>query len=191
MPLTAKLATRIGRSPILPYYRPLNGTAASAVPEQRGLTLIGDPDRANVAPCQMRAAERTVDRGKRTLPQVLRFVFDPARPRKMLRELYGVPTQGEAVEAQDQRRSAGGALIERQNVFGLHPKEGNRRAALLRRACALKMAGPSKTAGAMAEHPANMGGGEPIPPFPPGWWCVGMWWSGRCDVRRQVRRPTE
>ena len=60
------------------------GRAGLAVPDQRRLALIGDPDRRDIAWGQFGRLERTRNGPADRLPDIFGFVLDPAAVGKML-----------------------------------------------------------------------------------------------------------
>ena len=80
------MSAPIGRPPILPDDGAMNGPAGGAMPQQRRLALIGDPDGDDVSGARIDLAHRASASLQRRRPQILRFVFDLAVRWKMLRE---------------------------------------------------------------------------------------------------------
>ena len=101
------------RATILPDDRVGERPARGTLPQHRRLALIGDAD------CRDRSGsggDRGAAAGDDALPDFLRIVLDPARPRVMLLEpdLRGVPHPAGAVE--QHRAGAGRPLVDRQNT---------------------------------------------------------------------------
>ena len=89
--------------------------AGGAVPHHGGLALVGDADRRDVLGCDARLLQRVAAGGDRRGPDVLRFVLDPARRRKMLRELGLRCRRDRDVAAKHNGARGCGALIDGQH----------------------------------------------------------------------------
>jgi hypothetical protein len=64
----------------------MHGLPRGAVPDDRGLALVGDADRGDVFRLQPGLFQRLAANRDRRGPDVLGLVLDPARGREMLRE---------------------------------------------------------------------------------------------------------
>ena len=108
----------LGGAPVLPDNRPVQRPAAPAVPEDRGLPLVGDPDRGDPVRADFSAAEGFGDDVQRGGPDLVRVMLDPAGPGVMLPELL-VRLRGDAAGLGiEDRAGAGGPLVDRENVGG-------------------------------------------------------------------------
>ena len=95
--LGIELAAAFGGAPVLPDDRRRDGLAGRAVPEQRRLALVRDRHHVGLAPRPPRAAPGDAR------PDLLRVVLDPARLRKVLRQLAVAATR----DAAARRRAPG------------------------------------------------------------------------------------
>jgi hypothetical protein len=85
-PCGAQFGALRRRAPVLPDDGRRDGLAGGAIPKHRGLALVGDAHGGNVGgPC---AGAQHDLRNRRELraQDFARIVFDPARPREVLRE---------------------------------------------------------------------------------------------------------
>src|SRR5690606_13975481 len=86
MPLCRQLARRLGRAPVLPDDSAVQGLARRRVPDHRSLALVGDADGGETADAA-RLAHHLATGLQRRAPDLGRVMLDPARLRKMLRQL--------------------------------------------------------------------------------------------------------
>ena len=77
----------VGGAAVLPDDGAMDGLAGGAVPHHGGLALVGDPDRGDVFCLEAGLLQRVAADHDGRGPDVLRLMLDPARGRKMLREL--------------------------------------------------------------------------------------------------------
>jgi len=109
----AKAPALVGGAAVLPDDRGADGLESLAVPEDEGLALVGDADRADVAGPRIRRAQRPlgciVDRG----PDLVWVVLDPTRARIVLGDLAIALAPDFAVEPDSDRGRAGRAFVER------------------------------------------------------------------------------
>ena len=82
----AKLIAQWGRTPVLPHDGVGDWAARCALPYDRGLALIGDADRGDVACADSCLGEDFVHNTRLRRPDFGRVVLDPTRLRKDLRE---------------------------------------------------------------------------------------------------------
>ena len=83
------------RPPALPDDRAVDRRPRGALPHERRLALIGDPDGADLAAGHARLGERLRRRALDRRPDLPRVVLDPAGLREVLRQL-GVPARPHA-----------------------------------------------------------------------------------------------
>ena len=113
MPRRAQAGTHRRRPPVLPDDRPMHRPPGHAVPHQRRLALVGDPDPRHIGgrrPCQR---HRLAQHRQRVGEQILGLMLDPAAIRKMLRQLPPCRRhrrQARRAKGNAPRRS--GALVE-------------------------------------------------------------------------------
>ena len=103
---------KIGGAPVLPNNRPVQGSAGFTVPHQGGFALIGDADGGNVAGFDPGLAHRVAGGLQGRVPNVLRFMLDPARMREMLLELLRVTGNNAAITIEHNRPAGCGALVD-------------------------------------------------------------------------------
>ena len=105
----------VGGAAVLPDDGAVHRLTGGAVPHHRGLALVGDADRGDVLCGEARLLQRlAADRDGRG-PDVLGLVLDPARRRKMLRELLLRHGRDRDVAAKHDGARGGGALIDGQH----------------------------------------------------------------------------
>ena len=106
-----------GGAPVLPHNGVGHRFAGHAVPQQRGLALVGDADRGHLRGLDAALRQRLARAGELAVPDVERVVLDPARLGEVLGEftLAAGHRQASAVE-QDGAR-AGRALVEGEDVL--------------------------------------------------------------------------
>ena len=104
-----ELAAALRRAAVLPDDRGRDRLPGCAVPEQRRLALVRDRDRVD-------AVEPRLRRGsKDALPDLLRVVLDPARPREVLRQLGIAAALNVQILVDDETRRARRALVDRED----------------------------------------------------------------------------
>ena len=86
MTAVAECLAKIGGAPVLPDNGIVDRLAGGAVPDNRGLTLIGDADAGDIAGRKPRLRHRRADGGNDGLPDFFRVVLDPAGRWKYLPE---------------------------------------------------------------------------------------------------------
>jgi hypothetical protein len=106
----------VGGAPVLPDDGVVDGIAAPALPDERGLALIGQTDRCDRARRLRRLGERLAHRGQRRAPDRLGIVFDPAGVGIKLRELLLRDCDRRRVGAEHQRAGGGRSLIDDEDV---------------------------------------------------------------------------
>jgi hypothetical protein len=117
-----ELAAAIRGAPVLPDDRAMDRLAGLPVPQDRGLALVGDADRRDVAAAHARVAEGFAGGGERDPPDLLGVVLDPAGLRKMLGQLAIAAAENVSAGVEDERGGTGGALIEGEYQAHLIPK---------------------------------------------------------------------
>src|SRR5438552_10648481 len=83
--------------PALPDDGAMDGTARLAIPDDGGLTLVGDADRRHVTTGESGGAERLRHHLQTDAPDLFGIVLDPARLRIVLRDLGVGPAAHGAV----------------------------------------------------------------------------------------------
>ena len=106
----------IRSSPILPDDGACNRDAGAPIPQHRGFALIRDADGSEVARVDAGGIEDGIDRGRLCLPDLCGVVLDPARRRKMLRELALRDGSRLAIDIEHDGARTGRALVQSQNV---------------------------------------------------------------------------
>ena len=106
----------VRRAAVLPDDGVVDGTSGLAVPDDRGLALVGDADGGDVPRPQVRAPQRLDGDGDLRRPDLVGIVLDPARLRKDLLELPLPDGDDGAVVIEDDGARAGRALIEGEDV---------------------------------------------------------------------------
>ena len=120
MALAPQFVAAAGRAPVLPDDGVGHRLPRGAVPQQRGLALVGDADGRDVAGHGLAAARllqgfqrHGVLRG----PDLAGIVFDPARTREDLGELALGEGDNLAGAVEHDGARAGRALVEGEDVF--------------------------------------------------------------------------
>ena len=116
----AHLAADVGGAAVLPNNRAPDGLAARALPQQSRLALIGDADGGDVGGARAGFGYRFAGGGEERFPDVFRIVLDPARARKMLRELALREGDRAQIGIEQNRPRRSRALIERENKRRFH-----------------------------------------------------------------------
>ncbi len=104
--------TKIRRAPVLPDDGAMYGAAGRAVPQQRGLALVGDADGDDVARTRaglLHGAAATRDRRR---PQIFRLVLDLAVGGEMLREFLLRESRDRGVGPEQAGPGRGRALVD-------------------------------------------------------------------------------
>ena len=104
-----ELAAARRGSPVLPDDRRRDRASGHAVPEQRRLALVRDRDRVDAVEPGFPGC------GENALPDLFRIVLDPARPRKMLRQLGVAATVDVELLVDHEAGRAGRALVDRED----------------------------------------------------------------------------
>ena len=107
----------VGGAAVLPDDRVVDGLAGLAIPDDRGLALVGDADGGDVARPELRPAQRLGGDGDLRRPDLLRVVLDPAGLRKDLLELLLADGHDGAVVIENDGARAGRALVEGEDVW--------------------------------------------------------------------------
>ena len=110
--LVLQLGASVGRAPVLPHDRGSERLAAASIPGDDGLALVRDADRGEVGCADARIVDRLLGDGQRHVPDLVRVVLDPARPREVLLELAVGAAGDLAVAGEDHAVGAGGALVD-------------------------------------------------------------------------------
>ena len=103
-------------APVLPDDRVGERLAALAIPQQRGLALVGDADRGDLLRIHARLRDRLARAGELRGEDLARVVLDPARLRVDLAELVLRGGRRRAVFVEQDRARAGGSLVECEDV---------------------------------------------------------------------------
>ena len=109
----AQLGAAGGRAAILPDDRAVDRTTGVAIPDDRGLALVGDADAHGLG---AGAGDRLARGGERRVEDLIGIVLDPAGLRKELRDLAIAARRDVAVLAHHQAGDAGGSGVNRENV---------------------------------------------------------------------------
>ncbi len=118
---------------ILPDDRVMNRVAGGAVPDDRGLALVGDPDSRDLARFESRAAERLDGHADLRRPDFLRVVLDPPGLRKDLLEFFLRDRFDGAVAIEHDGAGTRGPLVEGEEIIHGHVarrRSGETRASL-------------------------------------------------------------
>ena len=110
-----RLAAPCG-APVLPDDRVADRPPAVALPQHGGLALVGDAEPGQLGRAQPSARQRLARGGQHGVPQRLRVVLHPARPRGELGELALRRGQRQQVLAEHDGTAGGGALIDHQDA---------------------------------------------------------------------------
>ena len=86
VPVALQSIAVVGRAPVLPHDRVVDGSAGLSIPDDRRLALVGDADGRDISWAQVRASERLGGDGDLCGPDLIGIVLDPARTRKDLLE---------------------------------------------------------------------------------------------------------
>ena len=112
-----QVRTHLGRAPVLPDDGPMNRHTATAIPDHRGLALIGDADGRDAAGAQARSSERFTRSRQRVAPDVLRVVLHPAGGGIVLLEFALRHGNAPGLIAEHDAARRGRALIDGENML--------------------------------------------------------------------------
>jgi hypothetical protein len=104
------------RASVLPHDRLVHRLAAAALPQHRGLALVGDADGGDLAGSQLGQGQGLRERVGDRAPDLLGVVLDPARPGIVLLELAVAAAAQAQLVVEDEHGGAGGALIDGDDV---------------------------------------------------------------------------
>ena len=121
--LRSQAIADVRRAPILPDDGVGDGLAGLAIPHDRGLALVGDADRGDVARTHARAGQHLHGDAGLRRPDLQRVVLDPAWLRKDLSELALRDSLDPAVPIEQDSPRARRALIQREDVRHVTPPE--------------------------------------------------------------------
>ena len=113
--LGGQLAAPRGRPPVLPDDRAVDRPPCGALPEQRRLALVRDPDRAQVGRTHARVVHgriRSLDHGR---PDLLRVVLDPAGLREVLSKLAVAAAAHPELLVDDETGRSRRPLVDRED----------------------------------------------------------------------------
>ena len=108
-------AQRLGAA-VLPDDGVVYGLARGAVPDHRGLALVGDAQGADVGRRQPGLGQGLARRGQLGAPDLARIVLDPAGPGIDLRQLQLGRGHDAALGVEDDAARAGGALVQGKQI---------------------------------------------------------------------------
>ena len=103
--------------PVLPDDGVVDRLAGAAVPQHRGLALVGDAQGGQVAGPDAGVARAAAQTGQDRLPDHLRVVLDPSGPGEMLGEFGVAAADAPRLGVEDADRRPGRALVDRQDVL--------------------------------------------------------------------------
>ena len=112
----AQLRTKIGGAAVLPDDGVRHRYARRAVPEHRGLALVGDADRGDVGRRRARGLQHLVHRGRLRRPDLEGVVLDLPGCREVLRELPLRHGDDAALGIEQDGARTRGALVEGEDV---------------------------------------------------------------------------
>ena len=118
------------RLPALPDDGRVHRRAGGSVPDDGGLTLVGDPDRLQIATAKACIGDRLLHDPPAGLPDLEWVLFHPSGFRVGQADLAVGSAEHGAVVREDQRGAASGSLVECQH------RVGHRGCSLFRRGCA-------------------------------------------------------
>ena len=111
VPLPAQLVTDARCAPVLPDNGGGHGLAGSAIPQHRGLALIGHPDSTDAAQGNPSFRQRFTGDRELGLPDLQGVVLDPPRLRENLTEFTLGRCNDPRFGVDHQRARTGGALV--------------------------------------------------------------------------------
>jgi hypothetical protein len=103
----------VGRAAVLPHDGGADGFQGLAIPQDKGLPLIGDADRSHVARRNACSLQRSVGARLDRCPDLAGVVLDPAGPGVVLGDLAIALPANLAVETDRDGGRAGGPFVER------------------------------------------------------------------------------
>ena len=115
-PRLLELATALRRAPVLPDDGAMNRRPRLAIPDQRGLALVGDADADAITRRDAGRIVGATDRHEHARHDLAGLMLDPPRLRKVLREILRTLAQHTAVLTDEQHRRARRALIDRHQM---------------------------------------------------------------------------
>jgi len=108
----------VGRATVLPYHGIVDRPSAGAVPHDRGLALIGDPDSGDVAGTGSGFGKSFARGCDRRGPDLLGIVLDPAGRRIDLRQFLLRGGNRRQCCIEQDRAGRSGSLVDREKVVG-------------------------------------------------------------------------
>src|SRR5699024_6697808 len=111
----------VGGPAILPHDGVMDGAAAFPLPDDGGLSLVGNADRLDAQALQFGITKGRARDAEGAGPDFLRIVLDPAIGRIDLAEFALRTGPGAAAAVEDDRATARRALVDCQNAFFGHP----------------------------------------------------------------------
>jgi len=121
VPVAPQAVAQRRRPPVLPDDGLVYGFSGLAVPQHRGLALIGNPDGGDILGRKSALGQGLLGDTDRIAPDVLGVVFDPAGLREMLRQLVLGRRRRLTVLIEDHGATAGRALVDGQDgACGTH-----------------------------------------------------------------------
>jgi hypothetical protein len=113
-PVAAPALAQLGGAPVLPDDGVVDRAPGGALPQNRGLALVGDADRGDRA---IGSGGHGFAAGRNhPAPDLFRFVFDPARPGMKLRQLELRRPACPALRVEQHRAGARRPLVDRQDI---------------------------------------------------------------------------
>ncbi len=112
-PLAAPVRAQFRGAPVLPDDRVMDRAAGGALPQDRGLALVGDADRGDRT---VRGGGGFAAGGKDAAPDLLGIMLDPARLRVELGQFDLRGMAGPALRVEQDRAGAGRSLVDRQDI---------------------------------------------------------------------------
>src|SRR5439155_6884640 len=151
------------RAATLPDDGAVHGAARRALPQHRGLALVGDADGRDLGRRDSRGAQSLADRLRRRLPDLPGVVLDPARLRVVLRKLDVAASPHRALRIHHERAGARGALIQRQD----EPARRHRFSSVFARSgwSVMRMAAPESITRCISTASLTVQAPTPIPAF--------------------------
>ncbi len=111
-----------GVLPALPDDRGVHRLPRRAIPQDRGLPLVGDADRLEFAGRHVRSPQGLTHDAKARVPDLVGLLLHPARLRKLRRDLGVCASKDSSLSRQNERRAARGALVDGENDFRHGPR---------------------------------------------------------------------
>ncbi len=113
VPLLAKFLAYRGAATVLPNDGVVDRLSGVAIPHHGGLALVGDADGGEVVRGDPRFLECLLDDPHGDLPDLVRVVFDPSRPRVVLGELRICASHERRVVVENEDRRSRSPLVYR------------------------------------------------------------------------------